>query len=262
MRSEWRSFPLATITFLGERSDITGPEPGVLVAEQTMERHQRVDDMSGHARNVTHRAGLLILSRAVALYTFGFGTRRGSSLCTAEVSAVGPGSDVPHMEPTSSRHRTFDACRGAPVRSHGEAEVAGELAGEFFVASKLDVAVRQVGLGVDPSAGEEHEGERVGPDGGVSIVEIVHEAGPPIDNSSEPPLDIQRRAPLPRRVRSGAPEIVDLSHRHTASPATTRPMSGMCKQGGPAAELDLVAMELGHTDTDDTTCRRDRRPSI
>jgi len=34
MRCEWRSFPLATITFLGERADITGPEPGVLVAEQ------------------------------------------------------------------------------------------------------------------------------------------------------------------------------------------------------------------------------------
>ena len=39
MRREWRSFPLATITFLGERADITGPEPGVLVAEQTTERN-------------------------------------------------------------------------------------------------------------------------------------------------------------------------------------------------------------------------------
>lgn len=74
MRSEWRSFPLATITFLVERADITGPEPGVPVAEQTRERNQRVDDRSGHARNVTYRAGLLILSRAVALYTSGFGT--------------------------------------------------------------------------------------------------------------------------------------------------------------------------------------------
>ena len=49
MRREWRSFPFATITFLSERADITGPQPGVLVAEQTIERHQRVDDMSGHA---------------------------------------------------------------------------------------------------------------------------------------------------------------------------------------------------------------------
>ena len=60
IRSEWRSFPLATITFLGERADITGPKLGVLISEHTTERHQRVDDMSGHARNVTHRAGLLI----------------------------------------------------------------------------------------------------------------------------------------------------------------------------------------------------------
>jgi len=49
MRSEWRSFLLATITFLGERVDIIGPEAAVLVAGQATERqcsvrHQPVDD--------------------------------------------------------------------------------------------------------------------------------------------------------------------------------------------------------------------------
>jgi hypothetical protein len=34
MRSEWRSFPLATITFVGEQQDIIDPEAGVLVAGQ------------------------------------------------------------------------------------------------------------------------------------------------------------------------------------------------------------------------------------
>ena len=78
MRSEWRSFPLGDDHVPRRATDITDPEPGVLVAEQTTERHQRVDDMSGHAHNVTHRAGLLIMSRAVALYAFGFGTRRAA----------------------------------------------------------------------------------------------------------------------------------------------------------------------------------------
>ena len=72
MCSESRSLLFATITFLGERAAITGPEPGALVGEQTTERHQRVDDMSGRAHNVVHRAGLVILSTAVAIYTFGF----------------------------------------------------------------------------------------------------------------------------------------------------------------------------------------------
>jgi hypothetical protein len=76
MRSEWRPFPLATITFLGERADITDPQPEVLAAEQTTERHQPVDDMSGRARKVTHRAGVPILSTTVGLYTFGLVARR------------------------------------------------------------------------------------------------------------------------------------------------------------------------------------------
>jgi hypothetical protein len=61
MRSEWRSFPLATITLLGEQQDITDPEAAVLVVGQTTERrcsvhHQPVDDLSGHAHQVTLRA--------------------------------------------------------------------------------------------------------------------------------------------------------------------------------------------------------------
>ena len=56
MRSEWRSFPLTTITFLGEPADITGPEPGVLVAEQTTERRQRVDANVG-SRPPRHPSG-------------------------------------------------------------------------------------------------------------------------------------------------------------------------------------------------------------
>jgi hypothetical protein len=52
---------LVTITFLGERQDITDPEAAVLVAGQTTERQcsvreQPVDDLSDHARQVTRRA--------------------------------------------------------------------------------------------------------------------------------------------------------------------------------------------------------------
>jgi hypothetical protein len=52
---------LATITFLGEQQDITDPEAAVLVAGQTTERRcsvrrQLVDDLSGHAHQVTRRA--------------------------------------------------------------------------------------------------------------------------------------------------------------------------------------------------------------
>ena len=67
--------PLATITFLSERADITGPQPGVLVAEQTrVERHQRDSirtHVGVHSRNVTHRASLMILPTGaeIALYT-------------------------------------------------------------------------------------------------------------------------------------------------------------------------------------------------
>jgi hypothetical protein len=37
MLSEWSSFPLATITFLGEQQDIIGPEAAILVAGQMTE---------------------------------------------------------------------------------------------------------------------------------------------------------------------------------------------------------------------------------
>jgi hypothetical protein len=52
---------LATITFLGERPDITDPEAAVLVAGETTERRcsvrqQPVEDLSGHAHQVTRRA--------------------------------------------------------------------------------------------------------------------------------------------------------------------------------------------------------------
>jgi hypothetical protein len=52
---------LATITFLGEQQDITDPEAAVLVAGQTTERRcsvrqQPVENLSGHAHQVTRRA--------------------------------------------------------------------------------------------------------------------------------------------------------------------------------------------------------------
>jgi hypothetical protein len=51
----------ATITFLGEQQDLTDPEAAVLVAEQTTVRRcsvrqQAVEDLSGHAHQVTRRA--------------------------------------------------------------------------------------------------------------------------------------------------------------------------------------------------------------
>ena len=61
MRNEWRSFPLTTITFLGEQRAISDPEAAVLGTGQTTEREcsvrqQAVDDLSGHAHQVTRRA--------------------------------------------------------------------------------------------------------------------------------------------------------------------------------------------------------------
>ena len=116
----------------------------------------------------------------------------GDGVVPERFEELGDGSDAdvrrPPLRSVSSGYRSFDPSR-CSVRSHGESEVAGELAGEFFVASKLDVAVRQVRFGVDPSAGQQHEGERVGPDNGVRMVEVVHEAGSSIDDSSEPSLD-------------------------------------------------------------------------
>jgi hypothetical protein len=75
MCSEWGSLrPLATITFFGEQQDITDPEAAVLDTGQTTERdgsvhQQAVDDLSGHAHQVTRRAVSFAGRRQP--YTFG-----------------------------------------------------------------------------------------------------------------------------------------------------------------------------------------------
>ena len=63
-----------TITFLGERQDIFDPDAAVPAARQTTERrccvHQQpVDDLSGHAHQVTRRAVSFAGRRQP--YTFG-----------------------------------------------------------------------------------------------------------------------------------------------------------------------------------------------
>ena len=61
MRSEWRSFPLATITFLGERQDIFDPEAAELLPARrrtpdVLSPKQPTDDLPGDARQVGRAA--------------------------------------------------------------------------------------------------------------------------------------------------------------------------------------------------------------